>query len=70
MSLHPDLAALVKRHGDCQLDRRGRICCEFDDHGLTAFALALIRIDRKRCADAICADADILRTLPDPEWRT
>jgi hypothetical protein len=51
-SLHPDLAALAEQFADMPVDDQGRTSFEFDDHGLTAFALAVARAERERCATA------------------
>ena len=71
MSLHPELEKLLPTVNDLDPNRRG-----LSDTELTAFALAVARTERERCAKEV-ANEDIfgqaakwIRTAPDPDWAT
>ena len=74
MTLHPDLAALV-RGWDAEVIVTGEdqsISYIASPAQLTAFALAVARAERKRCCDRIahfsCGCVLRIDALPDPAW--
>ena len=78
MSLHPDLAALV-RGWDAEVIVTGEdqsISYIASPAQLTAFALAVARAERERCANWLCRTIPplydlagaMIDGLPDPAW--